>query len=359
MTENVQRGNLHHLRRLRMADRKECLYIEQLCKSNLPLPHTNSQKNTPQIALEQAQFLGSFTSKNTQSNYARSLKFFLEFCREKGALIQSVSEIERFHVDSWKRKLVESSPPQTAANRLASLLSFLKFAHTNEWTLRDVGSPVRLPRVQAGKGKTEALTESELTKILCSLEASYKEATDPLGNPGHKKAWLRYVVIVTLCSLGMRATELVSLKVCDLDLSGEFPRLHMKLKGGELHSPLISDILAALLKRYLVTLRKGVLSNDPLFALTPYSKKPLTREYLARMVKGIAKEHGVTKAISPHSCRATVASLLHKEGVPIGEIQELLGHRSILTTMSYVRKIEEEGQSAARKNPIFKLMGGG
>ncbi|BBH54743.1 tyrosine-type recombinase/integrase [Fluviispira sanaruensis] len=341
-----------------MATGDKCYNLNQSLNSTQALLPLNSQKTTEKIEKELTQFLGSFTSKNTQENYARSLRGFFQFCNKKGEMILSASCIERFHVDAWKRELIQVSPPQTAANKLSALLSFLKFAHLSAWTLKDVGASVRLPRLQTGKGKTEALSEIELTRILKSLSTSFKLAIDPMGNPKHKKAWLRYVTFITLCSIGMRATELVSLKIRDLDLSGQHPRLHLKLKGGMLHAPLISLELANILKLYLVTLRFAANENDPLFALTPYSNKPLSREYLARLVKGIAKENGVSKEISPHSCRATVASLLHKENVPIGEIQELLGHRSIITTMSYIRKIEEESQSAARKNPIFKLMEG-
>ncbi len=74
------------------------------------------------------------------------------------------------------------------------------------------------------------------------------------------------------------------------------------------------------------------------------------------MISDIAQKCGIQKSVSSHTCRATVASLLHKNAVPVGEIKDLLGHKSILTTMMYVRKTDEEKESAARKNPIFNMM---
>ena len=219
----------------------------------------------------------------------------------------------------------------------------------------DVAFPARLPRVQKNIGKTEALSEKEVGLFLDSLEASYLKATNPLKQKSHYQDWLRYVVFTTLSYVGMRATELCLLKIKDLDLSGKLPRLHLKIKGGEIHAPLISDELAHLLKKYIVTLRFSAKENDPLFSLTPYNKKPLTRDYLARMITSIAKENGITKEISPHSCRATVASHLHRNGVPLVEIQDLLGHKSMTTTMMYIRKTDEEKESAGRKVNFNKV----
>ena len=293
----------------------------------------NSEFYPPEIELKCAQFLGSYVSENTIKNYARHLRSFFEFCAEKGALFSCLEQIQRDHVDAYKRHLMASNPPVTVCAKLSPLL----------------------PRVQKNKGKTEALSEKEVGLILDSLEASYLKATNPLKQKSHYQDWLRYVVFTTLSYVGMRATELCLLKIKDLDLSGKLPRLHLKIKGGEIHAPLISDELAHLLKKYIVTLRFSAKENDPLFSLTPYNKKPLTRDYLARMITSIAKENGITKEISPHSCRATVASHLHRNGVPLVEIQDLLGHKSMTTTMMYIRKTDEEKESAGRKVNFNKV----
>jgi len=313
------------------------------------------QKSPPKIEQERARFLITFTSVNTRMTYNRALSKFLAFWSIHGFEIESASEVERAHLDTWKQDLTKKFPPSTAGSNLSAVLSFFKFAYESGWIGKDITKGVKLPRVQKAKSATEALTEEELKRILISLQVEFAAANKPHMELIHRKTWLRYCIFITLCSVGMRVSELVNLKIADLNLTGEFPRLNLKLKGGELHAPLIPDDLAALLKKYIVTLRKWANQSEPLFTLTPLDKKPLTRKYVARLIDRIAKENNVTKQISPHSCRATVASLLHKNGVPIGEIQDLLGHRSILTTMMYIKKIDEEKQSAARKNPLFNL----
>lgn len=342
-----------------MPENENCSKIEHSLVRVEGSPSINYDFYPPEIALKQARFLGSYVSENTIKNYARHLRSFFEFCREKNQPISKLLEIHRDHVDAYKRHLVGKNPPVTVCAKLAPVLSFLKFAHQEGWTDKNVGAAIRLPKVQKHKGKTEALSEEEIGGILETLEKYYLLALNPLKQKDHYKAWLRFVVFSTLSHVGMRATELCSLKIIDLDFSGKLPRLHLKIKGGELHAPLISDELANLLKKYVVTLKTLAKPEEPLFTLSPYSKKPLSRDYLARLVTTIARENGITKEISPHSCRATVASHLHRNGVPLSEIQDLLGHKSMMTTMMYIRKTEEENESASRKVNYLKAKKGG
>lgn len=337
-----------------MPENELCQSIEHPLVRIEGSPSTNFEKIEPKIALKQARFLGSYVSENTRQNYARHLRDFFNFCLEKGVAFGGLDEIQRDHVDAYKRSLLAKYPPSSVCAKLSPLLSFLKFSFQEGWVDRNVGAAIRLPKVQRSKGKTEALSEAEIGRILESLEASYRQATYPLKQKEHYRAWLRFIVFSTLSHVGMRATELCNLKIKDLDLSGKYPRLHLKIKGGEIHAPLISYELATLLKSYIVTLRPLAKKEEFLFALTPFSKKPLNRDYLARMVTSIAREHGIEKEISPHSCRATVASHLHRNGVPLSEIQDLLGHKSMMTTMMYIRKTDEEKESASRKVNYLK-----
>lgn len=302
-------------------------------------------------------FLLKFSSKNTRDSYERGFLAFLEYWKSVGHPVYEVHEIQRSHLDIWNRVLEGKYPPASVAAKLSVVLSFLRFCHENGWTDENIGERVHLPRINRSKGKTEAFSESELKIILGKLRADFEQAHEPYIEASHARAWVRYVVFLTMVTVGMRVSEVVNLKIEDLDTTGEFPRLRMVLKGGEEHTPLIPDELSELLKAYSQRFHKWDKKDDPLFVLSPKSNKPLNREYVTRMISEIAEECGISKRVSSHSCRATVASLLHKSAVPVGEIKDLLGHKSLMTTMMYVRKTDEEKESAARKNPIFKMMG--
>lgn len=342
-----------------MSQELICYPEEQTCSLNEGSSTINFQKSPPKIEQEQLKFLLTFTAENTRVTYNRALSKFLAFWACHGFEIESASEVQRAHIDAWKQDLTEKFPPSSAGSNLAAVLSFFKFAYESEWISKDITKGVKLPRVQKSKGATEALSEEELKHILTFLQKEFDSVESRIVSLAvRKKVWNQYCIFMTLCTVGMRVSELVQLKLNDLEVIGKYPRIHLKLKGGELHAPLIPDSLAELLRKYIMFFRKTGRNDSPLFTLSPFSNAPLSRKYVARIINDIAKKSEVTKKISPHSCRATVASLLHKNGVPIGEIQDLLGHRSILTTMMYIKKIDEEKQSAARKNPLFSLAKG-
>jgi integrase/recombinase XerD len=98
-----------------------------------------------------------------------------------------------------------------------------------------------------------------------------------------------------------------------------------------------------LLLSYLTSHRPGDQSPDsPLFVRIQQTKKvtPLHRASVYKMVVYWAAQAGIQKRITPHSCRATLATLLHEKGVPIVDIQMLLGHKNIETTVRYVKAIQ-------------------
>jgi site-specific recombinase XerD len=300
-------------------------------------------------------FLLKFSSKNTRVSYARVFGAFLRFWHVSGHLISAMSDIKRSHVDIWRCSLEEASPPVTVAAKLSVLISFLKFCKENGWTESNEAEFIKLPRVEKYKGKTDAFSEEELKAIIKKLSIDFKAADEPYHHPSHARAWNRYCLFLTMCTVGMRASEIVNLRMGDFDATGQFPRLHMSVKGGMEHAPLLPEELSQILRFYVKKFRMWANAENPLFVLSPNSNKKINREYVSRMISKIAKECGIEKNVSAHTCRATVASLLHKNSVAIGEIKELLGHKSIMTTMMYVRKTDEENESAARKNPIFKL----
>jgi integrase/recombinase XerD len=161
----------------------------------------------------------------------------------------------------------------------------------------------------------------------------------------------------------MRVEELCSLKIKDLEpLQDDNWRLHMIAKGLETHAPIIHRKTAHLLKDYIQQFRSFAQKDDFLFvssalkemdpAVKPRDDRastPLHRTSVFHMIKICAKEAGIEKNISPHSCRATLATLLHQNGVPIAQIQSLLNHKQMTTTSIYIKKSDELAQAAATK----------
>ena len=140
--------------------------------------------------------------------------------------------------------------------------------------------------------------------------------------------------------LGLRAKELTSLKWADVyDAECVRPVLHLRAaytKGGRTRDVFLSSpaLRRVLLKygegRWLLSARA---SPAPLF---PSQKGgPMTAASMARFLKGLYREAGISNA-SSHSGRRTLITRLAERGIDLKAIAEIAGHSSIRTTAVYV-----------------------
>lgn len=299
-------------------------------------------------------FLQTFSSVNTQKSYARDLNSFFEFCAaELNLRLEHPEQITEKLILVWFQSCREGSNA-TRARRLSSLSSFLEYLKKKKVITKNEVHLLNRPKVPKA-GKTNVLTQDEMVKMLTAARKNF-EFFEFKNSAQHRIWYLRYVVLYTLLSVGMRVEELCQLRLQDLQWTGACWKLHMRVKGNELHAPIIHEKTAKLLCEYKEKMRIGAQPHECFFVRTQNTDKmvPLHRATVFTMVKLCAKEAQIDKNISPHSCRATLATLLHQNAVPISQIQTLLNHKQMSTTSVYIRKLEEAEQAAALKLNFFK-----
>lgn len=343
-----------------MDMRLEVVELQNDDRQNLPNPKMPqfSENGGIEILKTLPFFMACYPSAHTRENYERSVKEFLGFWEGRGYPVLYWEQMRRTHIDAFMRHLetqVKNSR-STVATKIATLVSFCRFAYEQGFTQANVGENIRLPRISKAKGKTEALSETELGIILNHLQEGMESAERASFIKDDYTAYLQYGIFITLATIGMRVSELIALKKRDLVLCGDYYKLHLKLKGNVEHSPLIPKFLSDFLLNFIKTCKPFLKEEDLIFTTYASVNKPMDREYITEIIAKVAKRCGIEKKISAHSLRATVASMLHKNGVPVGEIKDLLGHQNIMTTMMYIRKTDEEQESAALKNPIHKMI---
>lgn len=312
-----------------------------------------------------AHFLLSLRSDHTRRNYGRDLQEFIDFLRTQlGINVQSVKDITEKMVMLWNQQLnnqhsqyagsrarvVQSS----VARKLCSLSSLLNFAKKRRLIELNCMDLLARPKIKR-ESKTNALTSDELKTIL-SLAESDATINKDVSLLKYRSAKLRYAVLYTLLSVGMRVDELCELRIGDFEQTPQFTRLHMTAKGGETHSPIIHDNTVAVIKAYISEFRTHASSQDLLFVRAHRTKieSKLSQVAIYEMITDLSQRAGIEKKVSPHSCRATLATLLHHNGVPIGQIQDLLNHKQITTTAIYIKKANEIAEAAATKIDILK-----
>lgn len=140
-----------------------------------------------------------------------------------------------------------------------------------------------------------------------------------------------WAIVMTLYSAGLRLNELIHLKVTDIDSNKMLIRVRQG-KGAKDRNVVLSRTLLSVLRRYFLQYRP----ETWLF----YGRTPETLIYdqtVERMVRRLSEKAGLRGRVTPHTLRHSFATHLLERGTEVVYIQELLGHKSIKTTMVYTR----------------------
>jgi integrase/recombinase XerC len=209
----------------------------------------------------------------------------------------------------------------TIARRLASLRSFFRFGQREGWTKTNPAKPLRNPR----KGRTlpHFLSAEDLGRLL---------AAPPADAPSGLRD---RAILETIYSAGLRVSELVGLDQADLDFEAGVLRVRGKGRRERL-TPVGSYALAAL-RRWLrvrkLHHREPAGGSAPVF-VNKFGRRITTRS-VARMLEKYLKLTGLDNRTTPHSLRHSFATHLLDRGADIRSVQELLGHKSLVTTQIY------------------------
>lgn len=135
-------------------------------------------------------------------------------------------------------------------------------------------------------------------------------------------------VIELLASTGIRVSELTKLDISDIDFSKL--SVHVRQgKGGKDRTVYMTDVARIHVQKYLIP------RNTDSNALIIGRKGRYNPNGIWKLLQAIGKRAGVTD-VYPHRFRHTLASNLASRGVPVQEIQKLLGHSGVNTTMKYI-----------------------
>ena len=138
-----------------------------------------------------------------------------------------------------------------------------------------------------------------------------------------------------LYATGIRVTELISLRVEDINLPLEYIRC-----GSDTKSRIIPIGAQAKfsLRRYLDKVRENmVLRPDEEVLFVNCNGKPMTRQGFWKIIKAYAKKAGIQEDITPHMLCHSFAAHLIENGADLRSVQEMLGHSDISTTQIYTK----------------------
>jgi site-specific recombinase XerD len=194
---------------------------------------------------------------------------------------------------------------------ISQAYSALKFFY--ETTLKRDWNGYRIPRVQMGKRLPVVLSRQEIQAIFSAIR-----------NLKHR------ALMMTIYSAGLRISEVVHLKVSDLDSQ----RMTIRVQQGKGQK----DRYTLLAQRTLEVLRdywKEYRPSGWLFPGKP-ATEPLSVSAVQRVFEKVLLRAGIKKPASVHTLRHSFATHLLEAGTDLYHIQRLLGHTSLKTTAVYL-----------------------
>ncbi len=262
------------------------------------------------------------SSTYTIKSYREDLEALAAFLTERFGQAPSPGEIVTLDLRGYLSGLHEQGLAKTTiARRLASMRSFFRFGQREGWAKTNPAKPLRNPR--RSRSLPHFLSSDELGKL---LEAP--PANEPLGLRDR-------AILEVLYSAGLRVSELVGLNEGDLDLAAGIARVRGKGKRERL-SPVGSFAVQAV-KHWLrvrrVSPREPQGRDAPLFVNR--SGRRLTTRSVGRLLEKYLALTGLDRRTTPHTLRHSFATHLLDGGADIRSVQELLGHKSLVTTQIY------------------------
>lgn len=270
---------------------------------------------------EYIDYLGSKrdASHNTLISYERDLRKLTGFLESHG--INQVSEVNETLLNSYILFLErEGKAPSTVSRYIASLKGFFEYCQKHGKILEDPAENLKPPKVE--KKFPKILTIVEIQKLM--------EGPNLRSDKGIRdKAMLEL-----LYATGIRVSELLALKVEDVNLTMEYLVCHEKAKDRIIpFGTAAKEALVNYMENTRARMMEGV-DSDYLFVNC--SGNPMSRQGFWKLIKYYSDKAGIEKEITPHTFRHSFAAHLLANGADTQSVKKMMGHADPATTQMYV-----------------------
>lgn len=291
------------------------------------------QSLTPQLREDMQQFAAYLEQEKNASNstvmsYQRDLKKLFLFLENRG--VECAKDITATSLNSYILQMEKEGFSTSSVSRsIASIRAFCHYLRKIRVTEEDPSEILKAPHVE--KKTPEILTLEEIELLLDQPDLTVAKGQ-------RDKAMLEL-----LYATGMRVSELISLKMADLNLSMNY----VLCRDGEKERviPFGKEAEKAL-RHYLEESRSTLLKGgESEFLFTNCSGKCMSRQGFWKLLKFYAEKAGIEKDITPHTIRHSFGAHLVQNGADLRAVQEMMGHSDISTTQIYmdmnVRRVRE------------------
>ncbi len=261
-------------------------------------------------------FVHRSLSENTIISYKNDIVKFISYIESKNISIENVTYdlIVSFLMGEKKSGL----KPTTISRNLISLKIFYKYLNKNKIITNNPTQNIDPPRLW--KPLPKNLDEKQVGALLSIEGEKFNQIRD-------------HAIIELMYSSGLRVSEVVNLKVNDIDFLQRVVRCTGK--GNKERIVPIGDFAVESIKKYLVERKKNKEYGSEEYLFVNSKNKKITRIAVWYAVKKIAKQVALSSKTHPHVLRHSFATHLLEHGADLRTVQEMLGHSDISTTQIY------------------------
>lgn len=279
-------------------------------------------------------------SPKSKETYRKAVKQFMLYLEENG-----IAKPDRETIIGWRDSVKADHKPTTAQTYLTAVKLFFRWLE-QEGIYKNIADHVKGVRISTGH-KKDYLTSNQSRKVLQTI------TTDSI------KGLRDYAIVGLLLTTGVRTIEVVRADIADLRTLGDDTVLYIQGKGKEEKADYvkIAPQVETAIREYLKA-RGEVSDADPLFTST--SNNNAGKRMTTRSISAIAKESMIeagynSDRLTAHSMRHTAGTLALLNGATPREVQQLLRHSNINTTMIYTHDLDRAKNNSEVKvaNAIF------
>ena len=259
-------------------------------------------------------------SQNTELSYERDLRKMADYFEKNGISdLQYVDVVLlKGYIDFLKQQGMKAS---TISRSIASIKAFFLREYELGNIDSDITTSLKAPKI-----------EKKVPVIL-----TIKETRQILSQPGNNtdKEIRDKAILELLYATGIRVTELISMKITDVDLLYE--KVYITNRSGRQREIHIDKSAVRALKNYIGEVRNRMIGGKEQDALfVNCSGTQMSRQGLWKIIKHYAKMAGIEADITPHTIRHSCAAHMLHSGMDIHDIQKIMGHSDISSTQMYI-----------------------
>lgn len=256
-------------------------------------------------------------SKNTVNSYEEDLLKYFEFIKNKK--VYDIKDIDKSLIEDYLIYLKKHEYTITSISRkLTTIKNFHNFLFQNKMTKTNEAETIDRPKITKILPKVMTVEEVDrLLDIKCVTVFDYRN-----------KAMLEL-----LYATGLRVSELLSLKMNDIDMENCVVRCIGK--GSKERIVPIGEYVIYYLNQYLSERQVLFKKKKSDYVFLNKFGGPLSRFSFFKIIKRLLSEKNIHVDVSPHTLRHSFATHMLEYGADLRSIQELLGHSDIATTKIY------------------------